>query len=227
MKRDLTIPLVLVIAVGAIVLALVLRPESSVPSSRFLAVESRNTFQVVCATCHGSRGEGNRELGAPSIASLPEWYVMEQLGKFRSGLRGAHPRDLYGQQMRAAVFLLTDDALAAAVTELLSFPPVIPTPTLVGNLTEGAQSYRELCMECHRYNGQGELVFKSSPLAGLPDWYLAGQMAKFTDGIRGYHPDDDAGAKMRDMAKRPSGEEELNNILSYIATLARDYPLEK
>jgi len=82
-------------------------------------------------------------------------------------------------------------------------------------------------MECHRYNAHGELAFKSAPLAALPDWYLAAQFQKFLNDIRGTHPDDEAGAKMHEMARRPRDEEELRNILHHIGTLAREYPIEK
>ena len=56
-----------------------------------------DTFASVCATCHGAKGEGNAQLKAPSIASLPEWYVREQLTKFRTGMRGVHAKDTAGQ----------------------------------------------------------------------------------------------------------------------------------
>ena len=52
-------------------------------------------FQL-CSACHGPQGHGNRELMAPAIAGLPEWYVVNQLKKFRNGGRGAHPADISG-----------------------------------------------------------------------------------------------------------------------------------
>lgn len=227
MKRDRSVPLFLVIAAIALGIAVVLRPSPPESTTGNPPPDARSTFQAVCATCHGSRGEGKRELGAPTIASLPEWFVTEQLTKFRKGLRGNDPRDTRGQQMRAAVLPLSDEDLAEAVGELLALPPVIPAATLAGDPEEGAYSYRELCMECHRYNAHGELAFKSAPLAALPDWYLAAQIPKFLKGIRGYHPDDEAGAKMREMAKRPRDNEELTNILRFIGTLATEYPIEE
>ena len=47
------------------------------------------TFANLCAACHGVCGEGNLALRTPSIAGLPEWYVRQELEKFRSGQRGS------------------------------------------------------------------------------------------------------------------------------------------
>ena len=224
MARDHSIPIFLVVTAMALGVALVIRPLGPEQASAGSTAGSGISYQVSCASCHGSRGEGNRELGAPAIASLPEWFVVEQLAKFREGLRGRDPRDVRGGQMRAAVLPLSAEALGEAISELLSLPDVPPPPTRGGDTTRGGESYRELCMECHRYNGRGELAFRSAPLAVLPDWYLAAQIEKFLDGSRGGHPDDEAGAKMREMAKRPRDAEELANILAYVSTLAREYP---
>ena len=230
MTRDHSIPFFLVIAAVGLVVALALRQAPDKQADAVPAVTvttTKSSFQSICATCHGSRGEGNRELGAPTIASLPEWYLLEQLAKFRKGHRGGDPRDVRGQQMRAAILPLPDDTLEEAVAELLDLPAVTPTPTLQGDARQGALAFRHLCMECHRFNGQGELAFKSAPLAALPDWYLAAQIPKFLDGTRGSHPDDEAGAKMRKMATRPRNDKELTDILSHIATLATEFPIDK
>lgn len=54
-----------------------------------------------CATCHGADAEGNEALGAPALAGQNDWYMVTQLKNFLAGYRGAHPRDVYGAQMRA------------------------------------------------------------------------------------------------------------------------------
>jgi len=69
-----------------------------------------------CAMCHGASGEGNRELGAPRIAGLPDWYVVKQLQAFVAGTRGAHADDTAGQPMRAAAAALRDEKAIDGVT---------------------------------------------------------------------------------------------------------------
>lgn len=56
-----------------------------------------------CAACHGVNAEGNELLSAPGLAARDDWYLLRQLKLFKSGFRGAHPDDLLGQQMSAAV----------------------------------------------------------------------------------------------------------------------------
>jgi len=56
---------------------------------------------ATCAACHGAEGQGNESLGAPALASLDSWYIAEQLRAYADGLRGTHPSDSYGAQMRA------------------------------------------------------------------------------------------------------------------------------
>ncbi len=67
------------------------------------------TYYAVCLACHGADGSGNEALKAPAIAGSEDWYVVEQLEKFRSGARGADPRDAQGAQMRPMAMTLPDE----------------------------------------------------------------------------------------------------------------------
>lgn len=184
-------------------------------------------FEAVCATCHGPKGEGNKELMSPAIASLPRWYVEEQIQKFRNGQRGAHPADVHGQQMRAAISVLTDEQIAAAIDYLQALPAVRHEASLQGDPERGKAFYDEYCMACHRFNGHGELAFHSASLNGLQDWYLLEQINKFQQGIRGYHPDDEAGAKMRQAVSHLVTREQKLDVLAYLTELAGSYPVIK
>ncbi len=193
-----------------------------------IPVLNPGVFATVCATCHGASGEGKREMMSPAIASLPRWYVEEQLKQFRLGHRGVDPGDVDGQKMRATLLSLSESAVAEAVESLLALPPAKPEHTLEGgDLENGDILYETYCMGCHRYNGHGELAFRSAPLAGLQDWYLAAQMRKFREGVRGGHPGDADGLKMRDAARLPVDEGEILDILSFVAGLEERYPVTK
>lgn len=52
-----------------------------------------------CAACHGVDAEGIWAVNAPALAGQNDWYIAAQLRNFRDGIRGAHPADLYGDQM--------------------------------------------------------------------------------------------------------------------------------
>jgi len=62
------------------------------------AERGRETF-TTCALCHGNNGEGRWNTNAPRLAGMSDWYLANQLGYFRSGIRGAHESDIYGAQM--------------------------------------------------------------------------------------------------------------------------------
>ncbi len=67
-----------------------------------------------CAACHGARGEGNAELGAPPLAGTDADYLARQLRNFRKGIRGREG-DEKGRQMAAAAAVLPDEAAIDAV----------------------------------------------------------------------------------------------------------------
>jgi putative membrane-bound dehydrogenase-like protein len=72
---------------------------------------------TACAACHGADGKGNSELRAPRLAGQADWYLVKQLEKYRSGARGADPRDSDGQQMATFAKMLADEqALKDVVT---------------------------------------------------------------------------------------------------------------
>jgi cytochrome c oxidase subunit 2 len=54
-------------------------------------------------TCHGADGRGNAELNTPSIVEQHGEYLIRQLDHYRSGVRGSHPLDVFGQQMVPSV----------------------------------------------------------------------------------------------------------------------------
>jgi cytochrome c553 len=56
-------------------------------------------FDATCAACHGANAAGNGKLRAPGLRALPDWYVVNQLGKFQNGARGAAEGDVEGAIM--------------------------------------------------------------------------------------------------------------------------------
>jgi len=66
---------------------------------------------VVCVACHGEDGLGNKDLHAPPIVQLDDWYLLTQLRNFKSGARGARTDDVWGQTMRVNSLALTDEGM--------------------------------------------------------------------------------------------------------------------
>jgi len=185
---------------------------------------ANGAFQKHCAGCHGNNAEGVRDFHTPPLAGLPRWYVERQLTKFTNGERGAHPDDQYGNVMRISVQGLDAKTVANAVDDLLKLKPATPTsptptPLTDGNLERGKELYRENCMACHRFNGNGEKVFGSAPIAAFPDWYLHAQILKFQQGVRGYSPKDADGKKMRLAVTSLQSPQDINDIIRCVCTL--------
>lgn len=81
-------------------------PDPSLEGGR--AADGQNLYNT-CLACHGPKGEGNEALKAPDLAHQNDWYLAEQLTKFRSGIRGTDPRDTGGAQMKPMADMLADE----------------------------------------------------------------------------------------------------------------------
>ena len=62
-------------------------------------------------------------------------------------------------------------------------------------------------------------ALKSPSIAGLNDWYIVAQIAKFKEGIRGTDPADITGMQMRPMAMTVPDEQTMINLAVYITNL--------
>jgi cytochrome c553 len=184
------------------------------------APDAPGAYAQFCVACHGEQGEGREELNSPSITGLPAWYLEEQLRKFRAGQRGFHPEDIPGQQMRALSLGLSDEQIAEAVAAVAAMParPTEPPPPGF-DLERGRHRFANECMECHRYNGMGEVAFNSAPLVTLNRSYLRRQLQNYRAGRRGADPGDLYGAKMVEIAGRLD-DEDIELFVNYLGALA-------
>lgn len=183
-------------------------------------------YSEKCAACHGAKAEGDKKQQTPSLASLPEWYLARQVGKFQQDIRGAKPEDLDGIKMRAIAHTLKPEDLKLLTAHIRNLPRVQSLFTLKGDVDKGRELFRENCMACHRYNATGELVFGSPPLTGLQDWYILKQLKKFKTGIRGDHEKDKEGKKMHSLTKTLT-DDELLNIATFLPHLAKEHAKDR
>ncbi|MCD0418387.1 c-type cytochrome [Rubrivivax sp. JA1024] len=96
-------------------------PASKAETSPAAQLNLGKSLHGVCVACHGTWGEGNRELNAPRLSHLPSWYIAAQLASFRAGTRGAADGDALGRQMRqVALESLAGDDEAGAVARYIS-----------------------------------------------------------------------------------------------------------
>ena len=75
------------------------------------------------------------------------------------------------------------------------------------------------CKACHGSDGLGQEFIASPSIAGLPAWYVEAQLMKFRTGVRGAHPDDYEGLRMRPMSQQMMDVGEVKAVSAYVATL--------
>jgi len=173
----------------------------------------------VCGACHGANGEGNLALNSPKLSGQEGWYIRRQILNFKSGVRGTHDDDIYGQQMAPMASALTDEAAIRNVTSYIStLPPAQTTTSISGDVLRGEKLF-VTCAACHGTDGEGNHGTNSPKLAGQEDWYLKRQLENFRNGIRGSHPDDLFGPQMRSMSKILRSEEDVTDVIAFINTL--------
>lgn len=103
-------------AVASYVASLV-QVKSSTPFNANLSKGSTQ-FNAVCSSCHGSRGQGNQQMGAPSLVGIDPLYLERQITAFRSGQRGANPDDKTGGLMKVGASMLPD---AGSVRDVVAY----------------------------------------------------------------------------------------------------------
>lgn len=189
-------------------------------------VEGRVIF-AICAECHGQSGEGSRTSNAPRLAGLRSWYLIGQLEKFRSGLRGADPANVFGTQMASVAKSLPGEKALQDVVAYIVTLEAKPSPRteLTGNPVRG-QELSRYCLRCHGERAQGYKAPKvikyrshyGPRLSGQHDWYLIRQIRNYRDGIRGSHEDKPT-LYMQIEVKSLTRESDILDLVAYIGTL--------
>ena len=200
-------------------------------------------LSVVCKFCHGSSLQGNNRRDGPALAGLPAWYLELQMRNFIGGIRGAHPEDIPGQQMRYSTGMLRNDYTLSSVAEYISgLEPGIPMtadaiverpyiwaskyaglePGITGNPETGQQTYLSICSACHGPDGVGIEALGAASLVYLSEGYLARQLKYFRDGVRGSDPRDTRGMQMAVMSKLLTTDQAIADVAAYITSLRPD-----
>ena len=108
-------------AVAAYVASLpVTKPARTVDGN----AETGKALYVLCGACHGPNAEGMQAISAPPMKSLDDWYLVEQLNKFKTGVRGTAPGDttgvLMGPSSPMALTLTTEQSVRDVVAHIMT-----------------------------------------------------------------------------------------------------------
>ena len=87
-----------------------------------------------------------------------------------------------------------------------------------GKAALGASLFRT-CTPCHGEDGRGNLDLRAPQIAGLPEWYVARELDKFQHDVRGAHPDDMEGHRMRPMARTLWRPGDVDAVAAWVAAL--------
>ena len=174
-----------------------------------------------CLKCHSKVDLVQR---GPRLEGLPAWYVVQQLNKFKAGIRGTNtdnkPEALMGSTF-AGIPLLKDDAeIKAVAAHIASLPPLAHQKVVAGNAARGQELY-QYCVACHGLQAQGNEQLKAPPLDVQEDWYLLRELIFIKNGDRGSHPAD-LEARTMQLALGAVDATNFPDLIRYIAeTLVR------
>jgi len=183
-----------------------------------VATRGKELFQT-CVPCHGPAGAGRREVGAPGIAGMSDWYIQQELHKFVSGARGTNFDDLEGMHMQPMALSLANDEDLKAVAQYVASLPQPRRITTIGGDAQAGHALYATCIACHGVNGEGNQAMKAPRLAGVKDWYLVGTLKKFKSGVRGTNPADPEDMLMHGMTATLADDQAIQDVVAYIETL--------
>lgn len=93
-----------------------------------------------------------------------------------------------------------------------------------GQGVERGRSRYGNCAPCHGEGGGGNPELGAPPIAGLQSWYIEAQLRKFRDGQRGAHPMDEAGLRMRPMARTLQSEDDIKTVAAFVGAMPHPAP---
>lgn len=181
--------------------------------------ETFHTDAQYCLVCHGSNAQGNEAISAPNLAILPDWYLFAQLQAFQSGWRGHQTTDAYSKEMMAVAKSMSPEDIKRAIGFITGFQVSKAVEALDGDTSHGKTLF-QVCATCHGAAAEGNKAMGAPPLAGQYSWYLLRQLQAYRSGQRGNARQDSNGLLMKQIAASIKSEQDLNDLVAYINTLA-------
>ena len=200
------------IFIGTTILLFSCVPEVKKDSVVLMSDSQRGeTLVAECMLCHSNK-EAQR---GPILHGMEMWYLMDQLEKFRSGVRGKLASNRSEYLMGVGARKIKDDFELAYVASWFSEQDPLPAiRTVQGSLEEGKEYFNQRCVSCHGGNGEGNRLLNAPSLQRLEGWYFLEQMRKFRSGERGYHAQDIGGQAMA-AASQEISDRNLRNVVAY------------
>jgi cytochrome c553 len=165
-----------------------------------------------CTVCHGV----NEAQRGPILDGMEYWYLLDQLEKFHSGVRGQNPANKSEYLMGVGIRKVKNSVEMAYLADWFSKQEPKPSVhTVEGDVSRGQEFYEQRCASCHGVEAQGNRLAQAPSLKRLEGWYFLEQMRKFRGGHRGYHPSD-LGGKVMAQASQNLTDTTLRDIVAYV-----------
>ena len=131
-----------------------LEPETPTPTLTGGDPANGQLKYAVCVACHADKLQGNAALQSPPLRSLQDWYMLQQLEKFKTKVR-FDPTDPQSVQMQAMTATLATEKdmldVVAYITKVAaeteppppSPPPPAPTESESDNSTDASKDKDE------------------------------------------------------------------------------------
>jgi cytochrome c553 len=103
----------------------------------------------------------------------------------------------------------------------LALAVALPAAGALAQDTARGEQLFKLCSQCHGDDGAGNAETLAPAIAGLPAWFVSGQLHKFRNGGRGTHFDDISGMRMRPMSMWLRNDDDVANVAAYVASLPK------
>ena len=165
-----------------------------------------------CTLCHSTQ-EAQR---GPFLHGMDNWYLLDQIQKFHSGVRGRDSENRSEYLMGTAVKKIRNDyEMALAANWFSQQEPLPAIRTVKGDLKAGAKLYATRCASCHGEKAEGKRETLSPSLTRLEGWYFIDQMKKFRSGARGSNLAD-LGGKSMSAAVNGMSNQQFKDVVAYV-----------
>lgn len=183
-----------------------------------VALETGKAVFTTCAGCHGNDAQGRDYMYAPNLTGLSGDYIKRQLMNFRTGKRGKI-EDPHGFPMVGRATAIGDEANVDAVVSYIQTLPVKPMASVEGKaIPADLEDEIATCATCHGADGKGNPDMRAPALTGLDAPYIAKQLHKFRNGLRGYDAADSEGQTMAASAKAIANDGMIDALANYYGT---------
>lgn len=174
-----------------------------------------------CKSCHGEKLQGKYPNHVPALAGQLPSYLAAQLTQYRSGNRGAHLGDVFGQQMALMAATLSDEEIEQLSQTISALEQKSSKAQLCelepAEFAIAAENYRA-CEACHGSNGEGSSKLRSPNLVILHPSYIAQQLENYQHGYRAGSAD---AVSMQAFARGLS-KKDINLLGDYLCVLSTE-----